>query len=240
VNPDLEKLVELQKSDSEIRKLEQKCRQKEREIADLQKKVETAQAGQVAIQQELEERQKEHRHQERELEAKEATIKKYKNQLLTVKTNREYQTLQHEIEEEEKPKGEIEEKILQLLEVMDDLEAKRKDSKKQIKITEKEVAAEREEKQAELGQVQAQLKEKEGERSKLSQQIKPDLLAEYNKLLHKRGGLALVTTQDCTCQGCFINIPPQDYEELKRGNKIYYCSSCSRILYWRGTGATAR
>ncbi len=121
---------------------------------------------------------------------------------------------------------------MQLLELMDNLQAKVKDSKKQIKITEKEVAGEREEKQAESDQLQAQLEDEKGRRSKLSRQIKPNLLAEYNKLLPKKSWLAVTAARDCTCQGCFINIPPQDYEELKRGAKIYYCSSCSRILYW--------
>jgi len=35
-----------------------------------------------------------------------------------------------------------------------------------------------------------------------------------------------------TCQGCNMNIPPQLYNQLQRGDTIELCGTCNRIIYW--------
>ena len=35
-----------------------------------------------------------------------------------------------------------------------------------------------------------------------------------------------------TCQGCNMNIPPQLYNILQRGDAIELCPNCNRIIYW--------
>ncbi len=229
---ELEKLIELQAIDNQIKKSRQEYAKQEKAITALQEKVRKTQTRLDIVQGNLAEQQKEHRRLERELEDKEKNIKKYKNQLLTVKTNREYQALQKEIDTHESEKGGIEEKILQVLEVIDDLQSEIKESKEQVKASENKVATETEEKQAQLAELQKEIDLKQTQRNKICQEIPAKLLTEYDKLLLRRVGLAVTKVLDCNCQGCYINIPPQDYEELKRGDKIYYCSNCSRILYW--------
>jgi hypothetical protein len=44
--------------------------------------------------------------------------------------------------------------------------------------------------------------------------------------------LAVVSVRNGTCQGCNMNIPPQLYNVLQRGQTIETCPSCHRIIYW--------
>jgi uncharacterized protein len=34
------------------------------------------------------------------------------------------------------------------------------------------------------------------------------------------------------CQLCHINLPPQAFNEIKRGNSLMSCPNCHRIVYW--------
>ena len=47
-----------------------------------------------------------------------------------------------------------------------------------------------------------------------------------------RRGLAVAPVQNGTCQGCNMNIPPQLFNQLQRGDSIELCATCNRIIYW--------
>ena len=45
-------------------------------------------------------------------------------------------------------------------------------------------------------------------------------------------GLALASVENGTCRGCNMNIPPQLFNVLQRGNSVETCPYCHRIIYW--------
>jgi predicted nucleic acid-binding Zn-ribbon protein len=51
-------------------------------------------------------------------------------------------------------------------------------------------------------------------------------------LKEKRNGIAIVLVKNEGCQGCYVNIPPQMYNEVQKNNEIILCPNCHRILYW--------
>ena len=60
---------------------------------------------------------------------------------------------------------------------------------------------------------------------------KPDLLAEYSRILQRRG-TALAEAKDGGCTMCHVKLRAQVYVDVKRNDGIITCSSCSRILYF--------
>jgi len=77
------------------------------------------------------------------------------------------------------------------------------------------------------------LDEYNAKRKALVEHIPSELLELYNFLYKKMGGKALAKIQDEACSECFINLPPQLINEVKRGDEIRRCPSCQRILYVR-------
>jgi predicted nucleic acid-binding Zn-ribbon protein len=69
------------------------------------------------------------------------------------------------------------------------------------------------------------------ERDALAASVKPEMLKRYSTIRMRRG-LAVVSVRNGTCQGCNMNIPPQLYNTLQRGQTIETCPSCHRIIYW--------
>ena len=71
-----------------------------------------------------------------------------------------------------------------------------------------------------------------GEIAELESRIKPRELAEFRRLVEKKGGLAIVRVVNNSCSACHVKIRPAALQILKAGTEIVTCDSCKRILYW--------
>jgi len=70
------------------------------------------------------------------------------------------------------------------------------------------------------------------QRLRVVEKIDSDLLARYERLRERRQGLAVVAVVGGLCQGCNINIPPQQTIELQKDpGTIMNCPFCNRIIY---------
>jgi hypothetical protein len=58
------------------------------------------------------------------------------------------------------------------------------------------------------------------------------LAAVYNRLAQRsRDGIAVAEVVNGSCSACFMSLRPQMQVEVKRGDQIITCESCTRILY---------
>ena len=76
---------------------------------------------------------------------------------------------------------------------------------------------------------------KSKEREALIVDIPSNILKKYDTIRARRAGIGIVTVERETCQGCFIQIPPQVYIQLRRDSDgIINCPHCYRFLYFDG------
>jgi hypothetical protein len=76
---------------------------------------------------------------------------------------------------------------------------------------------------------------KSAEREALVSTIPSNILKKYDTIRARCAGIGIVTVEKETCQGCFIQIPPQFYIQLRRGTEeIINCPHCYRFLYFDG------
>ncbi len=160
-----------------------------------------------------------------------ALIKKYEEQQMNVRNNREYDSLSKEIEfqsleiqlSEKRIKefnfkcNAIEEDIENSQQILkerkDDLEIKRSELADIVTETEKE---------------EKQLIKKSEENQKF---IEERLLTAYKRIRkNARNGLAVVQIERDACGGCFNKIPPQHQLDIRMNKKIIVCEYCGRIL----------
>ncbi|MCD4722791.1 MAG: nucleotide-binding protein, partial [Desulfobacula sp.] len=66
----------------------------------------------------------------------------------------------------------------------------------------------------------------------IGKNIDPSLMTRFVKISKMNKGLAVVKVRKEVCMGCFMNIPPQLYIEVQRGDSLILCPQCSRILYY--------
>ena len=234
MNPQLSPLIELQKLDLRIADLkEQRRRIPERlEVneAPLREARRTVQDASASI----ETLNKERRSHEKDLEAHEDRIGKMKDRAAQLKTNQEYQAHLFEVELANKKRGEIEEKILLAMEQIEQTQRMIASAQVQLKDSETLFSKEKavlDEKDRVLA---AELAELEAQQKELSGRVEKGLLARYNKLKATRKDQALALIKDGICIGCRLQVPPQLISQVKRGDDVYTCPYCYRMLYWEG------
>src|SRR5207245_9226933 len=98
MNPDLERLIRLQRAETDLRRVEAELAEAPRHRAELDAALAAERARLEAARQELAGGQKSRRHHEADLQDLEAKRSRLKGQLMEVKTNKEYTAMLHEIE----------------------------------------------------------------------------------------------------------------------------------------------
>lgn len=161
-------------------------------------------------------------------------IKKSEAKLSSVKTNKEYQAFLKEIDDLKEKNSKLEDVMIEFLDRIEDAEnilnAKMTEhSELQARLNnEKETIH----KETEAGK--RQLEKLDAELNTVAAAIDAGLLATFNKVKSLQGnGIAIVAVKDAVCQGCNMNIPPQMYNELQRGDSLKTCPICDRIIYWK-------
>ena len=158
--------------------------------------------------------------------------KKYQTQLRNVQSSREYSAVLNEMDGVEKLIRSTEDRVLTLDE---ELETSRADLKKREDALPKETE-EHEEKMKDWRAVQRRIDEElDGARREIADleaRIRPRERSEFQRLLEKKGGLAVVRVINASCSACHVKVRPAAMQALKAGNEIIYCDSCRRILYY--------
>jgi len=182
----------------------------------------------------IEELKKRRRMVERELDEIELKFQKSKSRLNDVKSNKEYQAVLKEIEEQKEFIFQKEEVVIKCMEDIEIQEEECADNNVTLKESQKEYKIKQEEflqRMRDLDKEEQSLSEK---RIQLCQNVDKNLYERYNGLRKNLRGRVVASVIDTICQGCNLGIPPQQYNELIKGGSIKSCPHCNRIIYWDG------
>ncbi len=232
-NEQLKLLIQIQEKDSQIIEIVEKQKSLPDILASLRVNLDRDQGSLAAANTDYDNGTKERRSLEGLLKDTEDKIRKLKGRIPEIKTNKEYQALLKEIAVAEQEKSDIEEKIIILLEKLDNLKAIRTDKERIVADEEKKFQQEKGKIEKDFQQLSESLTELESQKSMIGSQIDPKLMAEYTRLIATRRGLAVVLVKNEHCHGCHIRIPPQIFTEIRKNDKIICCLSCQRVLYWK-------
>lgn len=166
-------------------------------------------------------------------------IKRYEEQQLNVRNNREYDSLSKEMEYQNLEIALAEKRIK---EYTNSLNLKNDEIVSAQKIVE-ERRNDLEIKKSELSDI---VNETEKEENSLYSQsedyqryIEDRLLTAYKRIRkNARNGLAVVSVERDACGGCFSSIPPQRQLDIRMHKKIIVCEYCGRILVDHGLAAS--
>jgi len=233
MTPEIENLVHLQKVDDEIRALDTRLDAIPKEIEALEKEIATERQNLDDAAKALAEAQKAHRANESALAATEEKVKKYRDQLMNVKTNDEYKLMQKQIEAAAAEVSAVEDKILQGYDAIKELEEKKRGRQKDLETGQTEISAMERTLEAERAKLEGELAERRRSRDEVLKDVPSDLFDDYIRIAKTRGGIAMAEAIDERCQVCMVRLRPQVYQELRMGEKIFHCENCRRILYFQ-------
>ncbi len=158
-------------------------------------------------------------------------IKKYEDQQMNVRNNREYDSLTKEIEFQNL---EIQLSQKRIREAQLALDAKKEEIAQFQKVLQ-DRKNDLEVKKNELDDIIAETEKEENELIRQSdlnhKYIEERLITAYSRIRkNARNGLAVVQIERDACGGCFNKIPPQHQLDIRMHKKIIVCEYCGRIL----------
>ena len=233
MTPDLERLITLQQLDTTIEEARRTTAAHPQRLAEADARLSEANERVETARQRLKDSLEGRRALEKEAAVFQARATKFKDQLLDVKTNREYQALQHEIATAHADLGAVEEKILERMLESDQIAAEIKQAEAALAAQRTAVDAEKAELARELGTTERTLEEATGQRAALLSGMEPRLVALYDQVAKARKGIALsLATRDGSCSVCHVRLRPQVFQLVRQNDSIIQCDHCQRILYF--------
>src|ERR1051326_444140 len=225
MNPDLEKLIELEKTDREMARLTEEISALPKRVAIIEGKLSEAIGAVEKAKAAIKSKEGARRQLEAEIQTVQQKIIKYREQSSSVKTNDEYRALMHEIEFSEKQVSEREDKILELMIAVDADEKSLKTAEAEMKTESVEVEKEKAEARVRTAEDEKQLGELGKRRAQLRSEIGDSALAHYDRVMRQRRS-AVAEARDQKCMACFVMIRPQIWQEVLSNQQIITCSSC--------------
>ncbi|MBN1663754.1 MAG: hypothetical protein JW943_09150 [Deltaproteobacteria bacterium] len=224
-------LIELQNIDSAVRGINMK----KKELPDKIGKLDEAFAAlKISVEQDakaVDDLQKGLREKEEKLKRGIDTIKKAKDRLTEVKTNKEYQAALKEIEGIEIKNSEGEDEIILTMEELDKLRSGLKIKEQDMESYRSRYEKEKADFEKALLATDAELVACQEKGVEIRSRIDGDILKRYEIIKNRNNGLAVVSVWKEVCRGCHMNIPPQLYNELLTATTLFFCPNCNRIMY---------
>jgi uncharacterized protein len=166
-------------------------------------------------------------------------LKKYQVQLMAVKNSREYGAMLNEIDQVKRALREAEDEVVGYMETIES-------SQKELAQREAKLPEETEEHELTLSdwretqkRIDAEIEAIDAETVALEKTFPPKKLAEFFRLVERKGGRAVVRATGGSCSACHVRLRPALYQALRLSGEIVTCDSCKRILYYQVDAAAS-
>ena len=226
MNPDLRNLIALQELDQKIANLQKK-------IVDVPGKIQTLQEelrlltknrdDKIATSQELAKRR---RVSEGEVDLMRAKLSRLKDQLMAVKTNKEYTAMLHEIQMAEAQIRQEEEEVRDHGE-HGNLRTGAEGYENALNSHSKQIEQSIRELEGSIPVMETESIMLQEEKSRMEDRVERELLSRYHTIAQARRGIALAEAREELCSACHVRIRPQVYAELLRADVIYVCEAAT-------------
>ena len=227
-------LIDLQGFDTRLAALEAEAARLPKQIEAIHLTLAEAKKIVDALKLKADTTRKDLRTKEKDLEVVTAKRAKAEGRLWEVKNNTEYSAVLSEIEAIKQEKAHGEEEILGLMELQERLTAEGREAESRLKAREEQARQDEAVVRKKLAAVEAELAGLRADRQSRAQALPRPLLADYEKILKARSGIAVASvTASAVCSGCRVSIRPQAIQELKAAQAPMLCENCGRYLYWQ-------
>jgi len=230
VESDIQFLIQLSRKDMEMKENNRLLETAPLMVGKLDKEVSDMDAHYAEAEAELLKLKKENARLELDVKDDRAAIEKKKNELLTVKDNKEYAAKTAEIQFREKK---IDQHELRILEIMELIEIEKKEvaaatekinTEKEAKLTARKDWEDR------IGEANARLIGLDEEKAITLPLLSERIRMRYERILKVKGDSGVSNLIGDVCQGCFSRVPPQQAHEIRRNDSIHTCEACGRML----------
>jgi predicted nucleic acid-binding Zn-ribbon protein len=233
VKAELEQLIALQNTDTEIRKLQAELNAIPQRRADVEKEFDQRAFEFKQVETRRDSARERRGQLDAELAQTRAHAEKAERDLMSSTNSKAYEAAIREADVAKKHISQLETQILEQMEASEQAE-------KEIGEREPEIAKLRAEQEDKLRVFDEQartftekLEHLRAERERLMSTLPRQMSANYVRISTRiRDGVAVAEARNNSCTACFMTIRPHIMTDIRRGEEIITCDHCSRILYY--------
>jgi predicted nucleic acid-binding Zn-ribbon protein len=233
VKAELEQLIALQNTDTNIRRLQADIQAIPQRRAEIEKEFDQRAFEIRSIETRRDTARSERTRLDTELAEQRAKAERADRNLMSSKNEHEYTAAIREADAARKAASQLETQILEQMEILEQAEG-------QLQERAPEVERLRGEMETRLAEFEEQTKRQEvelvaarQERERLLLTLPKPMSTLYNRISARiRDGIAVAEARNGSCTACFMSLRPQMMAEVRRGDDIITCDNCNRILYY--------
>ena len=232
-------LIRLQANEDKRDKIQFALNKIPDEIALVEKKMTETEEEMRGKELAFETQKKKYRDCEGEIKLRQENIKKSDLKLMSIKKNEEYKAVLKEIEDLKRQIGKLEDEMLKILFDIEEQEKRLAEERENWEAEKSLLAEEKQALEAQRRQEEQRLSGLNDEWREIADNAPRTLMDAYREVQGRvSGNKAVAEVMDYVCQGCFMNIPAQLYNELHTTNTLRFCPFCNRIIFVNGKKET--
>lgn len=229
---DLNKLIELQKTDTNLRRLRKLLETAEARRAEIEQEFELHAFSIREIQSRREDLTNKRADLERQIAENKTYLERADRNLKHAQNQKEYETAMREIDSLQKQIATFETQIVESLEEVEGVEKELGERADEIANLDSKRDAGLREFDSAAAKNKAEFKRETERRKTAFATLPPRLAAVYDRLAQRsRDGIAVAAVVNGSCSACYMSLRPQAFLNVKRGDEITLCENCTRILY---------
>ncbi len=227
----IDQLLLLQRLDLEIDAMEGEAKVFPDKLKEIRSREETKKKALALARDRLNQLEVERRDMDGTLKLEEERLKKSKKKLGELKKDYEIRAMTREIELTRRSNAELEENMKKKAEEIETAKKAVEQIETEWKTISEELEAARPEAEGKSAEFGALLETKYRERSVLEKEMDKVILNRYRRIRVRQHKDAFTRVEAYSCQGCFMNVPPQMVHEMMRNKRIENCPHCFRLIY---------
>ncbi len=229
---ELEKLIDLQKTDTNIRRLKKAIETADQRRAEIEQEFEQHASSIREIQYRRDLAQTERNELEKQIAENKTYLERADRNLKHAQNQKEYETAMRETDALQKQIGTLETAVLEKITAVEEVEKVLEERAEEINS----LASKREtaigDFDKEIAKARKEFEKETAKRQEIFVTLPKNLASVYDRFATRsKDGIAVAEVVNGSCSACFMSLRPQMQMEVKRGDQIITCENCARILY---------
>ena len=159
---------------------------------------------------------------------------RYEGQMDAIRTQREYEALDKEINNANLLEVEVRRELQREEARLDEMTVALEQEEQRINKQDGEVADEQQRIDTEIAERKTMLEELIAEEATITPGLDEELLFKFERIIRNKEGLGIVALRAGVCTGCQMILPPFFTNRVRTGVEIMFCPNCSRIVFYGG------
>lgn len=229
---ELDKLIELQKTDTNLRRLKQLLDTAETRRAEIEQEFEQHAFSIREIQGRRDDLTAKRADLEKQIAENKTYLERAERNLKHAQNSKEYETAMRETDALQKQIGAFETQIVETMESLEGVEKELEERADEINSLDGKRAEALAEFDGAVNIDKSEFESETAHRKTAFATLPARLAAVYDRLAQRsRDGIAVAEVVGNACSACFMSLRPQVVLNVKKGDEIIVCENCSRILY---------